>query len=180
MVLGQQGLRTGLTMGVGLMAGLAMAMDSAAAAERVVLTYGSLSLEIPIGELDTLAETGEASEELDSLLALANQEPETLRTALQTPMPVNPLVASLFLSSPPGERLLDLVGESIQPTSGEAGSRSALRAAINTAIDDGEVSLLEVLKVYPSPDIVVQGDRLVETYGKVYELIGPWLEIMDF
>jgi thiamine pyrophosphate-dependent acetolactate synthase large subunit-like protein len=58
MVLGQQGLRTGLTMGVGLMAGLAMAMDSAAAAERVVLTYGSLSLEIPIGELDTLAETG--------------------------------------------------------------------------------------------------------------------------
>lgn len=180
MAFGSQGLKTGLTIGLGMVAGLGLAMDPATAAEQVVLTYGSLSLEIPMTELDTLAETGEASDELTSLLALANQEPETLRTALQTPMPVNPFVANLFLNSPPGERLLDLVGESIQPTSGEAGSRSALRAAITAAVDDGEVSLLEVLKVYPSPDIVVQGDRLVETYGMVYELIGPWLEIMDF
>lgn len=180
MAFGSQGLKTSLSIGLGMAAGLGLAMDAATAAEQVVLTYGSLSLEIPITELDTLAETGEASDELTSLLALANQEPETLRTALQTPMPVNSFVASFFLNSPPGERLLDLVGEAVQPTSGEDGSNLALRSAIIASAVDGEVSLLEVLKVYPSPDIVVQGDRLVEVYNQVYGMIGPWIEGLDF
>lgn len=166
--------------GLGLLAGLGLGMGSALGAERVVLTYGPLAMEIPIAELDNLAATGQPSEELNSLLELANQEPDTLRSALQSPLTINPLVANLFLSSPPGERLLDLVGESVQPTSGVEGSRGALRSAILASAADGEVSLLEVLKVYPSPDIVVQGDRLVEAYGQIYELIGPWLGNLPF
>jgi hypothetical protein len=168
---------TGASAALGLMAGLGLAPGTAHAAERIVLTYGSLAMTIPVEELDALATTGAASPELNSLLDLAGQDPETLRTALNSPVSINPLAANILLNTPPGERLLDLVGEAVQPTSGAEGSRSALRSALVASAADGEVSLLEVLRVYPSPDIVVQGDRLMDTYGQVFDLIGPWIEL---
>ncbi|WP_008310560.1 alpha/beta hydrolase [Leptolyngbya sp. PCC 6406] len=163
--------------GLGLLGGLGLGPLSATAADRIVLTYGSLAMEIPIAELDTLATTGEVSEDLSQLLGLANQEPAALQKVLLEPVSVNPTVLNIALNTPAGERLLDLVGESIQPLSGVDG-RSALRAAILASAADGELSLLEVLRVYPSPDIVVQGDRLISAYGEVLEAIGPWLRIL--
>ena len=165
--------------GRGCRMGLGLSIEAAHAAEQVVLTYGDLSLNVPIQDLSDLAETGEPSTELGTLLSLANQEPETLQGALTGSVPMNPLVLGLMLNSPPGDWMLERVGETIQSSSGE-GSNTALKAALETAADDGQVSLLEVMRVYPSPEIVVQGDRLFETYSQLYDLFGPWWElIMD-
>lgn len=163
--------------GCGCLAGLTLGIDAALGAEQVVLTYGDLSMNIPIQDLSDLAETGEPSTELGILLSLANQEPETLQGALTGSVPMNPLVLGLMLNSPPGDWMLERVGETIQSASGE-GSNSALKAAIEVAADDGQMSLLEVMQVYPSAEIVVQGDRLLETYSQLYDLFGPWWELI--
>ncbi len=163
--------------GLGCCASLGFGLNAAHAAEQVVLTYGALSLNIPIQDLSSLAETGEPSDDLGELLTLANQEPETLQSALAGSVPMNSLVLGLVLNSPPGDWMLEQVGETIQSSSG-AGSDSALKAALEVAADDGEMSLIEVMQVYPSPEIVVQGDRLMDTYSQVYDLFGPWWELI--
>ncbi len=84
---------------------------------------------------------------------------------------------SLALNTPPGDWVLDRVGESIQTSSG-AGNPFALRASLLAAANDGQLSLLEVMKVYPSPDIVVQGDRLLESYGELMGLLEPFLDYL--
>lgn len=163
--------------GLGCLISLGVGLDAAHGAEQVVLTYGDLSLDIPIQDLSDLAETGEPSTELGALLELANQEPATLQEALNGSVPMNAMVLRLVLNSPPGDWLLARVGETIQSDSGE-GSDSALKAALEVAADDGQMSLLEVMRVYPSPKIVVQGDRLMDTYGQLYDLFGPWWELI--
>lgn len=161
--------------GLGLVAAW-VGHGSAIAAERVILTYGFLSMEIPIEQLDTLARTGESPGELGRLLRLTNQEPATLQQALTNPVPANPLVLDIVLRTPPGEWVLDRIGETIQPSSGVAGSRSALRSALIGAASNGEITLLEVMRVYPSPEIVVQGDRVAETYSEVFDLLEPFIK----
>jgi hypothetical protein len=173
MTTGQKLLGTAL----GLVAGWGLAMGGAIAADNVVLSYGLISLKIPMGELETLAKTGEASDDLGRLLQAANQEPAALQRALIEPVPMNPVLLNIALNTPPGEWALDRLGESIQTSSGE-GSRFALRASLIAAASDGQLTLLEVMKVYPSPDIVVQGDRILASYSEVIGLLGPFLEYL--
>ncbi|HEY9889488.1 MAG TPA: alpha/beta hydrolase [Candidatus Obscuribacterales bacterium] len=167
------GAKTGMVVGGWLMASGLMSAGSAIAAESVVLTYGFLSMTIPIADIETFAETGETSDEMAQLLNLAGQDPAALRSTLNEPVPLSPVVLDYALNSPPGEWMLDRISETIQPASGEAG-RSAMRAAlIGASSGDNEFTLLEVMQVYPSPEIVVQGDRLIETYSRLYEVLKP-------
>jgi len=152
---------------------------AAIAAEKVVLTYGFLSMAIPIEDLETFSAGGETSGELDELLRLANQDPTNVRTALTEPVELNPVVLDLALNTPAGDWMLDRVSETIQPATGQAG-RQALRAAlIGAASDDNQVTLLELMQVYPSEEIVVQGDRLMETYNRLYEVLEPFEDLAD-
>lgn len=151
----------------------------AIAADKVVLTYGFLSMDVPIADLEALAESGETSEELSSLLTLAGQNPETLRTTLTEPIPLSPIVLDYALNSSAGEWMLDQISETIHPASGEAGKLALRSALIGASSDDRQVTLLEVMQLYPSPEIVVQGDRLVETYNTVYDVIEPLQDLAD-
>ncbi|MEM0981913.1 MAG: alpha/beta hydrolase [Cyanobacteria bacterium P01_H01_bin.58] len=164
----------------GLATGLTGLSGTAIAAETVVLTYGFLSVDIPIEDLQTLSDTGETSDELDRLLDVTSQDPEVLRTTLNEPVELNSSFLDMALSSPPGDWLLDQLGEMIQPASGEAGGRTALRAAlIGAASDDNQVTLMELMRVYPSSEIVVKGDRVVEGYGQLYEALEPLIDLAE-
>ncbi|MEM9768227.1 MAG: alpha/beta hydrolase [Cyanobacteria bacterium P01_D01_bin.71] len=158
---------------VGFTAGLLSHLGGALAADMVVLTYGPLAVDVPMDDLETFAESGETSDELGNLLEMAGQEPAQVRNTLNEPVPVNLTVLDLALNSPPGEWMLDRASETIQPASGEAG-RLALRSAlIGAASVDNEITLLEVMQAYPSPEIVVRGDRLVETYNLLNDILEP-------
>lgn len=153
--------------------------ERAIAADRVVLTYGFLSMEIPIQDLETFAESGEASDELEEILDIAGQDPEVFRSALNEPINISPTVVDFALNTPPGEWMLDRVSETIHPASGEAG-RLALRSAlIGASSSDNEITLLEVMQVYPSADIVVRGDRLLDTYSRLYNLLEPLADLAE-
>ncbi|MEL6381149.1 MAG: alpha/beta hydrolase [Cyanobacteria bacterium J06626_18] len=173
------GSKTLLTIGGCCLAILASTAPGAIAAETVVLTYGFFSMDVPIEDLETLAETGETSDELASLLELSNQDPEQLRTALNQPVELRTTVLDLALNSPPGEWMLDRVSETIQPASGEGGPLALRAALIGASADDNQLTLLELMQVYPSPEIVVQGDRILETYSFISEVIEPFQELAE-
>jgi hypothetical protein len=171
--------KSGLAVGACLVTGLCINQGQAIAAERVVLTYGFLSMDIPIEDLTTFAETGEPSDELARLFDLAGQEPETFRSTLNEPVELSPTVVDFALNTTPGEWMLDRVSESIHPASGQGG-RLALRSAlIGAAADDNEITLLEVMETYPTPEIVVRGDRLLETYNRIYDVLKPLEDLAE-
>ncbi|NEQ44089.1 MAG: alpha/beta hydrolase [Leptolyngbya sp. SIOISBB] len=172
----QTALLTGI---LGLAAGFLGGVSEAIAAEKIVLTYGPLSMPVPITDLEELAETGEPSGPLEELLTLANQEPAAVQTTLTDSVPVNLVVLDLALNSLPGEWVLDQIGETIHPPSG-TGSRQALRSAIiGAASDDNEITLLEVMQAYPTPELIVRGDRLLDTYNRLYEILEPLEALAD-
>ena len=173
------GWKTLLSMGGCLAVGLVSMGESAIAAEKVTLTYGFVSMTIPIEDLETLATTGETSDELDQLLRMADQEPEELRATLNQPVELRLTVLDMALNSPPGEWMLDRISETVQPASG-VGGRLALRSAlIGSAADDDQLTLLELMQVYPSPEIVVQGDRILEVYSYINQVLEPFQDLAE-
>ncbi|MBE7381285.1 MAG: alpha/beta hydrolase [Leptolyngbya sp. SIO1E4] len=171
------GLKTLLSLGGGLAVSCIGMAGAAIAAETVVLTYGFVSMEIPIEDLEAFAHDGETTGELDELLEIADQDPEMLRTALKEPIEISPVVMDLAFNSPPGEWVLERIGETIQPASGQAAPLALRGALIGAVSDDNQVTLLELMQVYPSPEIVVQGDQMMETYSQLYEILEPLADL---
>jgi hypothetical protein len=164
---------------LGSVAGLVGQASGAIAADKVVLTYGPVSMRVPIAELEQLAETGETSGQLDTLLNLAGQDSATVQTTLTDPVPVNLLVLDTALNSLPGEWLLDRIAETIHPASGQGGRQALRSALVSSAADDNEITLLEVMQNYPTPEVVVRGDRLLETYNRLYDILEPLEALAD-
>ena len=176
---GFKSVLTSLTVGGCVAVGWLGTTVSAIAAETVVLTYGFVNLEIPIEDLEALAAGEETSRELERLLEVADQDPNTLRTTLNAPIEVSPVVLDTALNSPPGEWVLDQVSETIQTSSGVAGRQALRGALIGASADDNQITLLELMQVYPSPEIVVEGDRLLEIYTELYDVLEPLQDLAD-
>lgn len=151
-------------------AGILFYSSAAAAAQKVVLKYSAIRMTLPISELEIFAETGKMSPALEMLLGRANKNPETVRRSLIRPVKVNQSFLDRALNSQVGEVILDEVSQVIRTPSGNT-NRSALRSALLlSASHDNEMTLLETMKNYPNPEVHVEGDRLVEVYGKLVVL----------
>lgn len=145
----------------------ALASPGVQAAEEVVLRYSVLQESISIEELGALSRTGKVSPSLKAYLKMANKNPEELRGWLNQSFQVNPTTLSKVLNSFAGEYVLNQVGEVIHTPSNRA-NKEALRGAIVTsAQQDNTVQLIEVLENYPTQELHVNGDRLMELYQQV-------------
>lgn len=153
--------------------------DSAIAAEQVVLKYRIFRESFSVQELSTFAETGELSTSLRINLALARQDPKVVRGYLTESVKVDFLVLDRVLNSPVGNLVLDQVSQVIHTPSRQA-NRQALRAAlVLSAREDGQISLIEVIQNYPTPEVEVEGDRLEDALrvlrqiqGRLQDLLG--------
>jgi len=144
---------------------------SATAAEKVVLKYSIFRIPITVSELETFVETGEMSLKMKAILGKAGENPESVRQTLTKPIKVSPTFLDRNLNSLPGDFVLDRVGTIIHTPSGEE-NREALRSAlVLSAENDNRVTLLEVMQNYPTEEIHVEGERLVEAYGKIAGLV---------
>ena len=76
-------------------------LQSAWAAERVLLNYRGFSRSIAVQDLAILAESGETSDRLASLLDMAGQRPEELRSLLTHSIETNPRILDRALNSYP-------------------------------------------------------------------------------
>ncbi|MEH1943552.1 MAG: alpha/beta hydrolase [Nostoc sp.] len=143
------------------------------AAERVVLKYGIFRESLSVGELSTFAQTGELSRSLRVNFALARQDPKAIRQYLTQPVKVNLVFLDRVLNSRIGNIILDRVSQVIFTPSQKA-DRQALRAAlVLSASQDAQVSLIEIIKNYPSNEVEVDG----VVYRRRHRLEGAYRQL---
>ncbi|KAM3095888.1 alpha/beta hydrolase [Phormidesmis sp. 146-12] len=144
--------------------------SSALAAEQVILKYGVLRESISVSELTAFADKGDVSPALQAHLRLSKQDPVVVRRSLTQTVTLNPTLLDRILNSPIGNRLLDPLSQAIRTPKGGA-DRQALRSAlILSATGDSKLSILEVLQKYPTQEVMLDGDRLVDAYKRLSEL----------
>ncbi|MEG4011006.1 MULTISPECIES: alpha/beta hydrolase [unclassified Microcoleus] len=151
-------------------AGIVFYSSAAAAAEKVVLKYSVIRMTLPVSELEVFAGTGKMSPGLEMLLSQAKQDPEAVRRNLTRPVKVNQRFLDGTLNSKVGEIILDEVGQVIRTPSGNANREALKSALVLSATNDNEITLLEAMRNYPAAEVYVEGDRLVEAYGKLVAL----------
>ncbi|WP_050765826.1 alpha/beta hydrolase [Synechococcus sp. PCC 7335] len=124
---------------------------TAKAAERIQLQYGLAGITVTRQELETFAQTGEASGGLETILArLGPDIQEQLRSALKATYNLDPVLANRFSYTRSGEQLLSEVGELIKTESGLNGFKG-LRAALTLAAADPEgLTLIKFIEKFPS------------------------------
>lgn len=125
-------------------------------AERIELSYGILERSIPINSLEAYAKTGKVDDNLAAYTQyISSQELTQLRQILLTPIPLNAVEVSQFLYTPIGERLLKRLGEFIQTESRLSGFYAIRAALILAAADSQGLTLLNVLRKFPSNAISI-------------------------
>lgn len=142
------------------------------AADTVVLKYRFLRETVSVSELTTFAETGELSSSLRTYLRMAGKQPEELRRTLTQEVQVNPNLLYRVLNSPPGELVLERVSQVIHTPSDRANQQSLRGALVSSALPDEKITLIETLQNYPTPEVHVEGDRLVEVVQSINQLLG--------
>lgn len=165
-----QGLALRCLVALGMGTSVFLVSPSVLAADNVILKYSILRESVSVGDLTEFAETGQASSDLQAHLRLSRQNPENVRRSLTRQVSVNPILLDRLLNSPIGNTLLDPLSEAIRAPRGGA-DRQALRAAITlSATDDSKLSLLEIVQRYPTSEVLVDGDRIVDAYRRLSNL----------
>ena len=139
----------------------------AEAAETIILKYGIFRESISVSELRTFADTGELSPSLGKYLKRVDGEPDDLRFALRQGMPVDPVLLSKTLNSIPGEFVLSGVSQVIHTPSDRASEESLRSAIVTSALEDNEIQVIEIIENYPTDEVHVEGDHLIEAYNNL-------------
>ncbi|MGF1494217.1 MAG: alpha/beta hydrolase [Microcoleaceae cyanobacterium] len=149
------------------------------AAERVYLSFAAANVSVSVESLERYVEQGGTSPELESYLLLLNpQEKEQFRNTLQNGFQIDPVIVSRFLNSPTGEIFLEKLGELIQAQFQEGnrpalynGSNSIRTALIRAAEEPRGISLLGVLRQFPSEGIQLDTQLLLDLRDQIDTLL---------
>lgn len=165
----------------GMCASTALDVRPANAASEIVFTYGPIGRSLSISELETFAETGEASRSLQFYLNLAELDPEIFQTVLTKELSISLRFLDRTLNSLPGEYVLFQLGQVINTGSGSTNIRALRSAFVLSASDDNRISLLEFLQNYPLQQLTIDGvelARVVRELGSVVEDVERRLETL--
>ncbi|MEM1366774.1 MAG: alpha/beta hydrolase [Cyanobacteria bacterium P01_H01_bin.15] len=133
-------------------------------AEFVIFRYKIFRESISIPELRAFVDTGEMSRSLKSYLKAANAKPTAFRQTLTDSVEIDAVALSRFLNTVPGELLLDQLSQIIQTPGGRASRQSLRGALVQSALDDNQIAIIEILENYPTRELEIDGDRLVSIY----------------
>lgn len=124
---------------------------AAQASETVVLEFGPFSRSVPVSALVEFAQGNEANPDLAPLLRrLSPDQQKGLRDGLNASREVELVSLSQSFYDPMGERSLLFLGKVIR-TDARLNGQHALRAAlIAAAAEDGTLSLLDVIRHFPT------------------------------
>jgi hypothetical protein len=93
--------------------------------------------------------------------SLAQIDREALQQLLTQEVAVNLSVVDHTLNSSLGERILSYIGQIVHTPSRRANVQALRSAIVSSAQNDGRLSLLELLRHYPSDEIYVDINQLV-------------------
>ena len=155
-------MRAVTALGLGIAALVPLARPSAAA-ERIYISYSLFERSIAIADLERYAEQGILGGDLIAYSRYATPaELEKLQGVLTSQAVLNPVAVSNFLYTFQGEALLQRLSQVIQTESRQS-SIYALRAAMILAAVDAEgLTLLNVLRHYPTNGIRINLDRSLQ------------------
>lgn len=164
-----------VSIGIALLLGASASIVSSSrafGAEKVVLTFGPIRQTINISDLEDFAKDGTTTPTLQQIIQFSKMDAQILRGLIGLEIGLKPANLARVVYSAPGEKITDEIGQVIR-TQRRTESGKALRAAVILAAgDDGKVSLLEVLKKYPLPELYVDVDSIGAAVGKVQGLVG--------
>ncbi|MBE9162268.1 alpha/beta hydrolase [Tychonema sp. LEGE 06208] len=157
---------------VGSSASILSSNSKALGAEKVVLTFGPIAQTINISDLENFAKNGTTTPTIKQIIGFSKMDPQVLQGLMSLEIGLKPAILARVVYSTPGEKITDEIGQAIR-THRRTESGKALRAAVILASgDDGRLSLLEILKKYPLPQVYVDVASLAATVGKVQGLVG--------
>ena len=163
-------------LGLGLLGGSlllpAVATQPAAAAERIYVSYGSIERSISVDTLETYARTGTINDDLAAYAQYADpKQLQDLREVLLTPIQLSPTAISQFLYTPQGEALLSRLGQVIQTEARQTGFYAIRSALILAAVQPEGLTLLNVMRQFPTDGIRVNLARSLEIAETLDEFV---------
>lgn len=162
----------GIALLLGASASILSTSSRAFGAEKIILTFGPIRQTINISDLEDFAKDGTTTPTLQQIIQFSKMDAQILRGLIGLEIGLKPANLARVVYSAPGEKITDEIGQVIR-TQRRTESGKALRAAVILAAgDDGKVSLLEVLKKYPLPELYVDVDSIGTAVGKVQGLVG--------
>ncbi len=159
-----------LSLGLALLVGTSAVFLSggkAFALDNVTVKYGAVDVTLPMSDLQSLAQTGKASSQLQSVLSLAKQTPESMREILTREVPLDSQLVGRLANTYFGELVFKQLGEVAYTPATRTQSASALRDALVAASKDGKISLVEVMQNYSPAALEVDGNQAMAIYQRV-------------
>ncbi|WP_121970905.1 alpha/beta hydrolase [Leptolyngbya sp. BC1307] len=148
-------------------------VKSAAAAERVTLTYGFLEISTSVEALRAYGENGTVDAELAPYLRLLSEDQRSqFRQALQVRQNnIGPAQLSQFLYSSIGQNILRYAGGVVR-TAGRRDGAKGLRGALVLAAAEPEgLSLLGVIENFPTRTVRIDSLRGFQILGSLTNLV---------
>ncbi|MBD1851367.1 alpha/beta hydrolase [Leptolyngbya sp. FACHB-711] len=140
-------------------------------AQQVNISYGPLEISVPIEALETYAETGEVDRSLRFYTRfIPSENKEQFRQVLRDRIDLDVGEISQVTYSSVGETSLQHLGEVIQTESRQNGFYALRSAAIAAAADAEGLSLLNLIKQFPSHSIRVRADRAMQVADEFSQL----------
>lgn len=141
---------------------------SVLSAEYLQIGLGLFSATVPVEALETFATTGQVPEELDTYFRyIPIEAQERFREVLNRRFEVSPVAVSQVTYASIGEDFLNRLGQIIQTPSGINGKK-ALRAALILAATDPEgMSVLSILKQFPTQGIHIDAGELLALQSEI-------------
>ncbi|MGI8503780.1 MAG: alpha/beta hydrolase [Hassallia sp.] len=132
--------------------------------------FGDFS--ISTNDLELFAKQGKITSDFAFYAKRAKPEQlAQLREFLQTKFNVSPTLVSQFTYSPIGEKILQRLGKLVQVETRQNGFYALRSALILSAADPQGLTLVNILRRYPSPSIRLNFSETVNTFGQLSDLL---------
>nr|WP_290222014.1 alpha/beta hydrolase [Trichocoleus desertorum] len=151
---------------------LPVATQPVVAAERIYVSYGSIERSIAVDTLETYARSGTINDDLAAYAQYADpKQLQDLRRFLLVPIQLSPVAVSQFLYTPSGEALLSRLGQVIQTEARQPGFYAIRSALILAAAQPEGLTLLNVLRQFPTDGLRVNLGRSLEIARTLDEFV---------
>lgn len=141
---------------------------SASATETIILTYDADRVDVTVPEMEHFATTGELSPPLQAFFDTTEKVPTQWSSILNDQVRIPSFIES-FLHSTRGRYVLHQFDQFIH----DSGSQTLINIddAIAEAMNDGSISLLEIIRDYPEDSVTINLNEVETIYTEVSTLI---------
>ena len=170
-------LLSGITVGA-----IAFTPQPTLAAERLRFNYGPLGFSLSVDSLELYAKEGKINSELNFYTSrLDERTVKQLRRILRRRINIDPILLYRLSRSPMVTEIIRSLGEVATTHYGHNGFYALRGSITNAAIEnqDRGVTLIDVLRAFPSEDILLNIDRVFELRDELTALVEYREEIRD-